>query len=81
MSHEHANLRLSKTQQAQRCRWIVRMRDCTGLTIRAKLPDTFANSEGGTAMNAFDRFILGSIAFGIWAWVLITFLSGEHIDC
>jgi len=32
-------------------------------------------------MNVIDRIILGSIAFGIWAWVLITFLSGEHIDC
>ena len=32
-------------------------------------------------MNVSDRIILSSIAFGIWAWVLITFLSGEHIDC
>jgi hypothetical protein len=35
----------------------------------------------GTTMNVIDRIILSSIAFGIWAWVLITFLSGEHIDC
>jgi len=28
-------------------------------------------------MNVIDRIILSSIAFGIWAWVLITFLSGR----
>ena len=32
-------------------------------------------------MKVIDRIILGSIAIRIWAWVLITFLSGEHIDC
>jgi hypothetical protein len=32
-------------------------------------------------MSLFDRIILGSIALGIWAWVLMTFLSGQHIDC
>ena len=32
-------------------------------------------------MNVIFRIILGSIAIGIWAWVLITFFSGEHIDC
>jgi hypothetical protein len=32
-------------------------------------------------MSLFDRIILSSVALGIWAWVLITFLSGEHIDC
>jgi hypothetical protein len=32
-------------------------------------------------MSAIDRIILSSIALGIWAWVLITFLSGQHIDC
>jgi len=35
----------------------------------------------GTAMNVIDRIILSSIALGIWAWVLITFLSGSHTDC
>ena len=32
-------------------------------------------------MNVIDLIILGSIAIGIWAWVLITFLSDEHMDC
>ncbi len=35
-------------------------------------------------MSVVDRIILSSIALGIWAWVLITFLSGqhtEHTDC
>jgi len=32
-------------------------------------------------MSVFDRIILSSIALGIWAWVLITFLSGQHVDC
>ncbi len=26
-------------------------------------------------MNAIDRIILSSLAFGIWAWLLITFLQ------
>ena len=38
-------------------------------------------AKEGTTMNVFDRIILSSIALGIWAWVLITFLSGKHIDC
>ncbi len=32
-------------------------------------------------MGVVDRIILGSIALGIWAWVLIAFLSGQHTDC
>lgn len=32
-------------------------------------------------MRVLDRIILGSIALAIWAWILITFLSGEHTDC
>jgi hypothetical protein len=35
----------------------------------------------GTSMDVIDRIILSSIAIGIWAWVLVTFLSGKHIDC
>jgi hypothetical protein len=35
----------------------------------------------GAAMNVVDRIILSSIELGIWAWVLITFLSGSHTDC
>ena len=32
-------------------------------------------------MNVINRIILSSIAFGIWAWVLISFLSGSHTEC
>ena len=32
-------------------------------------------------MSLFDRIILSSITLGIWAWVLITFLLGEHVNC
>ena len=32
-------------------------------------------------MNVIDRIILSSIAFGIWAWILISFLSGSHTEC
>ncbi len=32
-------------------------------------------------MTVIDRIILSFIAFGIWAWVLVAFLSGKHIDC
>jgi hypothetical protein len=32
-------------------------------------------------MNVIDRIILSSIALGDLGLVLITFLSGEHIDC
>lgn len=32
-------------------------------------------------MNVIDRIILSSIAVGIWAWVLISFLSDAHTDC
>ena len=39
------------------------------------------SEKEGTTMNVIDRIILGSLAFGIWAWVLITFLSGQHVDC
>lgn len=34
-----------------------------------------------TSMDVIDRIILSSIAIGIWAWVLVTFLAGKHIDC
>lgn len=32
-------------------------------------------------MNVIDRIILHSLAFGVWAWVLITILSGQHLGC
>ena len=32
-------------------------------------------------MSLLDRIIHSSIALGIWAWILIIFLSGQHIVC
>ena len=44
-------------------------------TVRIEYTDEFSIRKEGTTMNAIDRIILSSLAFGIWAWLLITFLQ------